>query len=1358
MTAKLLGAPSPPELHTYYTPGLSISSTIKGGKVKVTLNYALANFGSTTAGASTSGIYLSTDFTITSSDTLLTTDAVAAIAPASSSTESVSFSIPSSFAIGRYYVGVILDVGNAVAESNETNNSSNGANLFYALPDLRITYGPTPSRSLFAAGATFNLTYTVSNYAANADPSICGIYLSTDNKITSLDTLLATDSIGTVASYFNADRSLSVTLPADIAIGNYYIGVIADYDNALAERDEANNFAPAAGITIAAPQADLSIPYGWPVLGSSSVSRGESVTFTYSVQNYGTVAAGPSVTGIYLSTDSIITASDTLLAIDPVAEVAAGSSSAESVSVIIPATLDTGYYYIGAIVDYGNAFSERSETNNSSRSVALTVTSPPLPDLDPSLNALTAGNTAQKGKPFTLDYKVYNYGNAAAGTSTSGIYLSTDGAITTSDTLLTTDAVAAIAAGSSSSESVSVTIPGALATGTYYIGVIADYNNAIAERNETNNPSEKLTLKVIDPIPCDLALVDVPALDGAWVLKGGTAVLTYRISNLVPDWSGPSVTGIYLSTDSTITTSDALLTTDMAFTYSSGTWSSEKVNVVIPDTIAAGKYYIGVIADYANALAEKNEGNNASAGVVLNVIATDDYAASTSTTGAVAVGGSTTGSIEKPYDVDWFRADLLGGVTYAIDVKGASSGSGTLSDPAFTLYSSTGGSLSTIDKGGSGTDARYTGILGGDTGGTFYIGVKHAASGYLDAGAGSYVVSVAVAQDDYAANLGTTGGLAVGGAASGNIEVAGDGDYFRVQLVAGTVYEFDLKGASSGGGTLVDPTLMLHDANNTSLRWDNNGGRAYLGSSTDAQIVYIPQESGTYYLRAAGSGSATGSYQLTAKTLSSDYYIQGILDQPNVRWNAGAPVGTAVNVTYSFPTTLPPEYSPDDIRGYRSFSASQKAAAVQALTLISTYANVTFTEVGGSDGQVRFGTCFQGNVLSGVTIPYTSGDALTRADVALANEYPPNSNLSVGTTGYVTLIHEIGHALGLKHPGDYNAIGAPPTPPYLPTSQDARVFTVETYNDIEMPVKSLMPFDIAALQYLYGANLATQGGNDNYTLAAGSAYSIWDSAGNDTLNAATLMGTVTLDLNPGSVSYYGYGSSGMALSPIAAIAFGSTIENAAGGSASDKLLGNAADNRLTGNGGDDRIDGGAGIDVAVYAGKRSNYTLADTGDPARGFTVAAKTGTEGTDNLFDVERLKFADTSVALDLAGNAGNAAKIIGALYGKQHLTTKEYVGAELRMLDSGQSMEQAAQVILNAGMFKQLAGSGSNTDFVKLVYKNVVGTAPGASDLDYFVHLLDSGAYSQASLAVAAAEDDFNRISIDLVGLAQTGIEYA
>ena len=119
---------------------------------------------------------------------------------------------------------------------------------------------------------------------------------------------------------------------------------------------------------------------------------------------------------------------------------------------------------------------------------------------------------------------------------------------------------------------------------------------------------------------------------------------------------------------------------------------------------------------------------------------------------------------------------------------------------------------------------------------------------------------------------------------------------------------------------------------------------------------------------------------------------------------------------------------------------------------------------------------------------------------------------------------------------------------------------------------------------------------------------------------------------------------------------------------------------------------------------------------------------------------------------------AKLLGALFGKETVHDRGLVGIGLSLFDAGFTYEQVAGMAVGTNFFAQLAGSHSNRDFVKLVYKNVVGVGAPESALASFVALLDSGAFTQASLAVAAADNALNLENIGLVGLQQTGLEYA
>jgi hypothetical protein len=147
------------------------------------------------------------------------------------------------------------------------------------------------------------------------------------------------------------------------------------------------------------------------------------------------------------------------------------------------------------------------------------------------------------------------------------------------------------------------------------------------------------------------------------------------------------------------------------------------------------------------------------------------------------------------------------------------------------------------------------------------------------------------------------------------------------------------------------------------------------------------------------------------------------------------------------------------------------------------------------------------------------------------------------------------------------------------------------------------------------------------------------------------------------------------------------------------------------------------------------------------------TGTEGNDKLSNVERLKFADTSIALDLSGNAGTVAKILGAVFGPAEVYNEVYAGIGLYYIDGGMTYESLMRLAIDA----RLGAGAGHQAVVDLLYTNVVGVPPGKADRAYFVGLLDTGAYTVAGLGVMAADIDLNVTNINLVGLASTGLDY-
>ena len=122
--------------------------------------------------------------------------------------------------------------------------------------------------------------------------------------------------------------------------------------------------------------------------------------------------------------------------------------------------------------------------------------------------------------------------------------------------------------------------------------------------------------------------------------------------------------------------------------------------------------------------------------------------------------------------------------------------------------------------------------------------------------------------DDFAAGIGTTGAVVVGGEAMGNIEVRGDRDWFAVTLEAGTTYRIDLEGASSDAGTLADPHLRgIYDAGGNLINdtTDNNGG-----TGKNSRVYFTATADATYYVAAAGNGASTGTYTLSVTEAVDD--------------------------------------------------------------------------------------------------------------------------------------------------------------------------------------------------------------------------------------------------------------------------------------------------------------------------------------------------------------------------------------------------------------------------------------------------------------------------------------------------------
>jgi hypothetical protein len=203
----------------------------------------------------------------------------------------------------------------------------------------------------------------------------------------------------------------------------------------------------------------------------------------------------------------------------------------------------------------------------------------------------------------------------------------------------------------------------------------------------------------------------------------------------------------------------------------------------------------------------------------------------------------------------------------------------------------------------------------------------------------------------------------------------------------------------------------------------------------------------------------------------------------------------------------------------------------------------------------------------------------------------------------------------------------------------------------------------------------------------------------------------------------------------------------------DKTVSLVVNDTIKGQPGTDFFDGGLGIDTVVYNGPQERYNITKSGNR---YVVSEPTGSDDTDYLSNIERIQFSNGKVALDLGGNAGQAARLIGALLGPSFIKDKALAGVVIGLIDQDYSIESIANLGLNTSFYLALAGSTKHEDFVNHVFRNVVGRPPEAIEQKTYVDMLYAGT-SQAALAVMAAGTEFTASQIGLTGLTSHGWDF-
>ncbi len=608
-----------------YVSDVALStSRAQAGEV-VAASCSVANAGNASSVQTRLKYYLSTDTIYDGADRYLNYDAVAALPAGGTGAESANLRVPAGTADGSYYVLFVADQTAVAAETNEQNNIYAEA-LFVgdAGPDLLLVDATIAAPNV-RSGDTLSVSTTVRNGGdADADASRLVYFLSTDSVRDAGDKQLSFDAVGALAAGASGTEDAALRISAATVAGSYFVLFVLDADDNVSETDEGNNVV-AIPVLVTGDDPDAIKPdlvVSGATLGAPIVAAGDKVLAAATVVNLGVASATSSRLKYYLSSDTTFDAADRYLNYDNVGDLAVGATSPESANLRIPVATADGDYFVLFVADETRDVAEQLESNNVV-AVAVAVGDPgaggPIDSPDAALPDLMVSSASVEsiavmaGERVSLSCTVENVGNYdAADSSRVKYYLSRDGVFDASDDYVGYDNVGALAAAELSPETATPRIPALTTHGRWYLLVVADAAEQVAETFESNNVASVAIDVVVDDPSLDAAdlVADNPMLDKATVGAGYKLDVAVNVENIGSQPAASSRLKLYLSEDDRHDDGDDFLGYRQLPSLAVGENMVVGADVRIPFMTAPGSAYVVVVLDSERVVTEPYESNN----------------------------------------------------------------------------------------------------------------------------------------------------------------------------------------------------------------------------------------------------------------------------------------------------------------------------------------------------------------------------------------------------------------------------------------------------------------------------------------------------------------------------------------------------------------------------------------------------------------------------------------------------------------------------------------------------------------------------------------------------------------------------